>query len=399
MKTTIQIAVFLLLCKITYSQPFDEAMPSYQIIELQYENSSDEKGITRFRYDNNQLIKAFWTLKDKSRYSINYYEHDANGNLISAFRDFSDGLTSFECFNYDSAGNKISEFFYRSDSIYGAATYIYNGSRLIGANFDNYKGRLNGRLDIQYNSRNQKKKGVLKNNGRNICEISYDYDKAGNLKKELWDFNGKWSQTFRYIYALKKRKKLFYSSPFLSKTSNYRIPKENYTFNNEIGGPSQYYYNKSGLLEKKVFTRSDSLTTTTFYNYDNDGKLISSRRLYSDGSVARFTYTYDGKSKLIRRNYLRADTLYGFEAYLYNNDNELLKAYLKNFDGWLTGTINFETNELGEILSGEFIGENGFNAFITFHYNEEKLVSEIIWEFSFGKFQKYQFEYEPIQLP
>jgi hypothetical protein len=383
-----------------YSQPFGEAVPEYVIIELLYENSSGEKGITYFRYDYQyKLIKAKWSLDNKKRYSNNYYEYDSNGNLVSTFRDFSDGIISYECFNYDTTGNKISEYFYRSDGITGSAVYTYNSNQLIAAEFINHKGWLNGRLEIQYDRNNQKNKGVLLKDNNIIGEISYDYDTTGNLIREFWDFNGKWSQTYNYIYTKKNKTMRFYSSPYLSTESNYRVCREYYTYNNEIGGTSFYYYNKHGLLEEKIYIRNDNFITNTFFNYDTEGRLISSKRIYSDSSVDIFTFTYNKENKLINRSLYKSDTLYGFEAYLYNSDGELIKAYLRNFDGWLSGTINFQSNESGKIANADFTGENGVNASIIFSYNQENLISEIKWKFTSGKFQQYNFKYEHINSP
>lgn len=397
MRKTVFLVIVLLACKTVYAQPFGESLPTYQISELHYENSSGEKGVTYFRYNHlDRLVKAKWTLEDKSRCSTNAYAYDSKGHLVSAYRNFSDSLTSFESFNYDDKGNKVLEFFYRSDGKSGKATYLYNGSRLKTATYNNYKGWLTGILELKYNSNNQKETGTLTNANKVICRISFLYDKAGNLIKEFWDFNGKWNQTFRYRYVRKGQSNHFYSSPYLSAKSDVRISAEDYTYNDEVGGPSHYYYNESGLLAKKVFIRSDSLTTHTFYNYDTKGKLLSSKRVYSDSSTATFTYEYNETDKLIRRNYFKADTLHGFELYIYNDDNELTEAYLKNFDGWLSGIIHFKNDEPGKITTGEFKGEDGFDALISFEYNQNNLVSAITWEFSFGKFQKYTFEYEPV---
>lgn len=67
-----QILIIILIIAISvlnttiYSQPFGDAMPEYKIIKIHYENSSGEKGITHFRYDNqNKLIKAIWSLNVK----------------------------------------------------------------------------------------------------------------------------------------------------------------------------------------------------------------------------------------------------------------------------------------------------------------------------------------------
>ncbi len=387
-------------CQTNFAQPFGEPVSTCQIYELHYENSSGEKGITYFRYNHqNKMSKAKWTLEDKSRYSTNFYDYDVNGNIVSAYREFSDSLTSYESFCYDDEGNKISEFFYRSDGISGTATYSYADNRLQSAVFKNYKGWLSGTLEWTYNPNNQKEKGTLKNKDNIVCTIYFDYDKEGNLTKEFWDFNGKWSQTFRYTYVQKNQTRHFYSSPYVSVESNFRIRSEDYTFNNEIGGPSRYYYDASGLLAKKVFTRSDNLETNTLYTYDTAGRLVSSKRIYSDSSIATFTYAYDENDNQIRRDFHKADTLYGMELYFYNTDNELIKAYIKNFDGWLTGIIDFTNDDHGKIVNGEFKGEKDINALIDFNYSTNNLVSDITWKFPSGKFQKYHFEYEQINVP
>jgi hypothetical protein len=394
------IVFFLLLAKTIYSQPFGDAMPAFSIIKLHYENSSGAIETTDFHYDKqNKLSKAIWSLHDHSRSSTNYYEYDSKGNLIAAYRDFSDGLTSFERFNYDTLGNKVSEYFYRSDSISGSASHIYNKNQLIQSNFIKHKGWLSGNLEFQYNNKNKKEKGILWKDNHVIGEVQYSYDSIGNLIREFWDFNGEWSQTFHFTYRKIEQPAQFYSSPFLSGKSNFRISQENYTFNDEMGGPSIYYYNEQNLLIRKDYIRSDSLRTNTFYEYDNEGKLVDSKRIYSDSLMDRFTYIYDENKNLVFRNCFRADTLYGFESYLYNSEDVLVKAYLKNFEGWLNGTINFKSDEFGKIEAGEFTGQDGFNASIIFHYNLENLISKIKWTFTFGKLQEYSFEYECINSP
>lgn len=380
-----------------YAQPFGEASDEYRIIRLDYENANGEIATTKFIYNQDgQLDKASWFVKDSSRYSNNFYEYDLKGQLISAFRDFSDGLTSFELFNFDQFGNKIEEHFYRSDSTVGSASYLYANGRLKQGRFSKHKGWLNGMLIYYYNDRDLRENAKLMRGDNVICNISYKYDDAGNLSNEFWDFNGYWSQTFNYIYEKKDLIRNYYSSPLLQISGKYRISKENYTFNNETGGPSFYYYDDNNLLVKKVFTRSDGISTTTFYEYDTERKLVSSNRGYSNGEIAKFTYNYDENNNLILRSFYKANTLYGFESYLYNADNKLMKAYLLNFDNWLTGTITFNVNDLGIITGGEFKGQDGFDASISFNYNSDGLLSESIWEFTFGKFQKYNFEYEMI---
>jgi hypothetical protein len=380
-----------------FAQPFGRAAADYRITRMLYTNSSGERGYTLFRYDrDDRLTRSLWSLEDSSRYSLNFYEYDLNGQMVAAFREFSDGLTSFERFEYDIKGNKIAEYFVRSDSVSGTAVYHYDEERLLQADFHRYKGWLNGTLVYRYNAANNPESAVLVRNGNKICEVQYAYDAKGNLVRENWDFAGQWHQEFQYEYEKEIPQKVYYSSPFLAIPFTHRISREHYTFNNEVAGPSMYYYNDRGQLTKKVFIRSDSVSTHTYYEYDPEGRLKASVRHYADNETARFSYKYDESNRLIMRYYYRADTVYGFESYLYNADGALVKAYLKNFDNWLTGLISFRTDHLGRITGGVFKGENGFDAVLQFSYNKQGLLSDIHWNFSFGKFQKYSFYYLPV---
>ena len=379
------------------AQPFGNPATGYYLKRMDYESSSGEKGFTSFRYNSEgKLVKALWSLEDGSRFSNNFYQNDENGNIVSAFREFSDGLTSHEIFIFNNSDKKTEEHFFRSDSVSGSAFYEYTGLQLSKMECKNFKGWLTATIHYTYNNKSQLETGSIKTGDKEVGNISYEYDALGNLVKEHWDFGGRWSQTFTYIYEKKGIGKNYYSSPYLVCPADYRISKEFYSFNNESSGPSYYYYSDNGSLEKKRFVRSDSLFTDTKYIYDNRKRLILSERKYSDGDEATFQYKYDTNNNLIERYFSRGDTLFGFESYLFNSNDELTKAYLKNFDGWLTGTICYKTNILGQLDEGEFKGENGFDAIINFKYNKRGLLNEITWNFSFGKFQKYVFEYEPV---
>jgi len=395
MKNLFLILVLFNLNICLFAQPFGEAAPDFRIVKQDYENSAGEKSTTNFKYDHEgKLFKSFWSQIDETRSSVNFYEYNEKGYLVSAFREFSDGLSSFELFTYDVHGNKISEHFYRSDKISGSAFYQYEKNDLMQADFYNHKGWINGTVRYQYDEKMMRQNSVLMKDEKVVCLISYEYDSNNNLSKEIWDFEGKWNQTFYYRYERTNLKANFYSSPFLSNSGTYRISRENYTLGDEISGPSIYHYDEKGLLFKKEFIRSDGISTTTFYQYDSLRKLISSQRTFANGNIERFTYNYDRNENLILRSFYKGDSLAGFESYLYNSDGVLIKAYFQNLDNWLTGTISFYQNEFGEIESGVFKGENDLDATISYKYNAEGLLSEITWEFTSGKFQRYFFEYK-----
>ena len=397
MKLAITLFILIISFGTTYSQPFGDAAKNFRIVKQVYQNSSEEVGSTVFSYNNDsELVKAFWSLENEKRSSTNFYEHNAKGQLISAHREFSDGITSSELFQYDSIGNLTTEYFFRSDNVAGSANHTYVGNTHLKTTFNKHKGWLTGTLIFQYDSPGKKQSAILSRDEKEIATISYLYDDHFNLIEENWDFMGKWSQKFTYIYEQTDLPENYYSSPYLKIPGNYRIVKEDYTFNNEIGGPSFYFYDADGLLYKKTFIRSDSVSTTTFYQYDHARKLLSSSRSYTDGSPARFEYDYDETNNLVVRSCIKGDSLTGFESYLYNSDGILIKAYLKNFDNWLTGTIQYTASETGQPQSGRFTGENGLDALIEFKYNEAGLLSDIVWSFSSGKFQKYNFEYQKI---
>ena len=385
---------------ITNAQPFGGASKDYRIKKLDYFNSSGEQSYTIFNYNKDgRLYRALWRYVDNSRASNNYYEHDSLGNIVSAFREFLDGKTSSEIFLYDNFGNKVKEVFNRSDSVNGSAIYKYENHILKTAILENFKGWLTCVIEYHYNNQNQRTKGIIESSGSIMGKIDYIYDSIGNLVTEVWDFNGKWSQTFNYIYEKKTLSKFYYSSPFLQINDTYRISSENYSYNNEKGGHSYYLYNEDGLLYKKVFERNDGFSTNTLYQYDKEKRLVSSKREYSNGEIANFIYQYNECNNLVGRYCYIADTLNSFELYIYNSDGILIKAYYNNFDNWLTGTLTFNADIVGSNLSGYFKGQDGFDATITSKYNSHGNLSNIRWDFSFGKYQEYTYEYETINSP
>jgi len=386
------IIFFLLFVGISLAQPFGKATKGFRIIKTNYSNSSGEKGSTKFFYNSNSFVyKSFWSLENGSRYSTNLYEHDENGNIISAYREFSDSLTSFEIFQYEN-GNKVLEKFSRSDGKNGSASDYYENGLQKSVTFQNHKGWLNGVVKYQY-SENKKVSGKLFRDNNEIAIIDYKYDENRNLIEEYWDFSGKWNQKFIYVYENTNLQKTHYTSPYLKMPSNVRIKEEFYTYNNEKNGPSHYHYNDNGFLETKEFIRSDSVSTITKYEYDEQGKLIKSFRQYSDNRNAYFTYSYDENDNLVLRNFMVNDSLFGYEAYFFDSENKLYKAVLKSFDSWLSGEISYTYKPNGELEKGFFIGKDGFDAEIIFTYNDD-LLKEVVWNFSFEKFQKYIFEYE-----
>jgi len=227
------VIVFLFtmfICSI--GQPFGSAAPGYRVKKLEYKNSTGEVATTRFLYDcDGFLVRGFWSVKDGSRSSVNDYIHDHYGNLVSAYREFSDGVTSLESFSFNKMGHKIEEQFSRSDGVKGVATYHFEGNKLVSAHFKKHKGWLVGQATYHYDKKSRRIRAELMQGDQVIGQVQYKYDSCDNLVTETWEFGGQWSQDFRYSYDKLEGLKLYYSSPLLSPLSLYRISGENYTFN------------------------------------------------------------------------------------------------------------------------------------------------------------------------
>lgn len=371
----------------------------YELKKLHYTNSTGEKGLTEFEYDETGLMyQANWGLVNGNRSSINYYTYNTDGLMIVKYREFSDGLISTQTFDYDLSGNLISEQFESSDGRTGITTFEYDERRiLLKANCEKYSGWFDGVILYEYNSGGRLIGGSLQQSGQDVGFIKYRYDEIGNLNEECWEFSNLWNQTFTFEcekYQVPSRKTYTSSNVFITNTYYYRLTKENYNYSNQTGGPSFYIYDDDGKLIKKVFERSDGFSTETTYEYDQDGLLTNSYRNYSDGLTAKFNYEFNGNRRLTKRSFKRSDGLSGAEIYYYDKKMELTRAEYTNFDHWLSGIISFNCND--ERLSSGLFDGNDFDADISFQYNGNGNIIEIRWEFTFGGFQTYSFEYEKI---
>ena len=178
---------------------------NYMLIKLHYENLGGEKGLTTFIYDENGVMhQSYWELLDGSRSSKNYYTYDEKGNLVRKYREFSDSITSTQLYEYDKNGKLISEHFNRSDGVTGTADYEYDGyEKIVKAICNGLAGWFYGVIIYEYNTNEIKTKGIIEKDEKRIGTIYFEYDTAGNMIKEYWEFPDSWSQTFIYEYEKK----------------------------------------------------------------------------------------------------------------------------------------------------------------------------------------------------
>ncbi len=73
----------------------------FRLLNMHYENSNGEKGVTTYEYNNDGVVyKALWHLLDGKRSSINYHIYDENGNLNKIHWNFSFDGTQTYLFEY-----------------------------------------------------------------------------------------------------------------------------------------------------------------------------------------------------------------------------------------------------------------------------------------------------------
>lgn len=368
--------------------------PAYRPVTLYYTNNSGEKGLTTYIYDNTGVMyKSVWHLMDMSRHSENYYKYNETGRLVEFYREFSDGLTLNEFYHYDEKGRKIKEFFFRSDGVKGTAEHFYDEKgRLEKTVCDKYKCWFTGIITYKHDKDGRIIEGSINMKGENAGRIEYKYDEHSNHTEEIWIFNSGWQQNFLYSYEPSDTRKIFTTSPFVYYFKNRKIKQEDYWYSDKAKGPSFYEYDRNGLLEKKIFKRSDGLTTETTYEY-NDGMLITSQRKGSDNKVMDFRYTHDSRGNLTLREYMDGNNVVAYESFVYDKNDNLVKAVYRDMDYWLNGTITFTHDMFDRILKGHFEGKD-MKADIEFKYDENGMVREILWKFGNGTEQGYTFIYE-----
>ncbi len=393
----VPIAILLSSCQAEEDGSTTDMVPEVRPVKLYYENSTGEVAITTFFYDiSGENYLGQWQLVDSSRSSVNHYEYDSLGNQTRKYREFSDGITSDQHFYFDENGLLTRQDFLRSDGVTGETSYKYDDQNVCtAASCKGLNGWFHGDLIFYYDSEGMKTGAGIFREGDSIGFIEYSYDYFGNLMGEYWDLNGQWNQTFVYEYQQGAAECFTSSNIFIRENKWFRVNQEEYTNNDETGGPSYYQYDDEGRLEEKEFIRSDGLTTHTTYQYDSTGILRSSLREYHNGDSADIHYWYSIDRKLLVRTFEGSDGGSGSETYRYDENGLLESGELNNFDNWLNGTLSFEYDGTGLITAGKFEGNDGFDADLRFEYDLNQNLVAINWDFSFGGFQKYIFIYEP----
>ncbi len=380
--------VLLLITQASYGQ-YEK-----NLLKLEYTNSSGEEGLTTYIYNGKQHpYKAIWELKDGSRWSENYHEFDANGNMTKRDRTFSDSVTISQTFTYNKDSQLITETFSRSDGVKGTVNYFYEKGNRSYADCKGLNGWFHGRIDYSYNDGDHPVYAKLSQNNKRIGEIIFRYNDIGQLTEEDWNFDTGFSQSLKYEYLDREHLHYKSSNAFIRDNYPWIISEENYDYSGQGGGPSYYNYDDAGKLQEKIFVRSDGMQTITNYFYRDNGYLEKSVRHYSDGKTGTFTYTYDVNGDLLERIFNRSDGITGSEKYIYDGDGKLISGQWVNFDSWLTGRLEFMHDRYDRIISAKYTSDKDLSADIIFNYDMNGNLIKIHWAFSNGSSQTYTFKF------
>lgn len=168
---------------------------------LNYTNSSGELASTRFTYDKKGLNdRGFYQQILGGRSSRNVQTFDKQGRVTGKFREYNDGETSTETFEYGPDGSLIAESFVSSSGASGKASYIYNAAgQAFRVDCVGYKGWLHATLEFSFLDDGRRKEGIIHQADGSRGRIRYQYDSRGNLTLEQWEI-GDWSQTLQFVY-------------------------------------------------------------------------------------------------------------------------------------------------------------------------------------------------------
>ncbi len=379
-----------------HAQPPEHVREGSRVARLAYTNTLGEQASTEFFPDaDGRIVSAYWQLADGSKRSTNTYQYNHRGHLISVFREFSDSVTSFEVFTYDEQGNRAGERFCRSDRVRGTAAYHYDASgRRVGATFQRHKGWLDGEAVFAYDRAGVLTGGVIMNDADTVAIITYTYDARGDLVDEVWRFTQGWSQTFHYEYVPAQCRIWSLPDPLITNSCRFRPLREEYTYNDTLGGPSQYTYGPEGNLVRKSFARSDGLSTVTTYEYDPSRRLVRSVCREADGTEHVSMFEYDTAGRMIQKTRMAGDVPVSTTAYYYDAQGRVLRQVLQNVDGWLTGLLTFDTDGRGRVQRGVFRGQGSIRATVTYEYDVYDRLRTVRWHFSSGTTQEYRYAYE-----
>ncbi len=198
------------------------------------------------------------------------YTYDASNNLIAEKSTSNEGPGWDTVYTYDAAGNCLTE------------TY---------SSYGNYTSKTVRTFNAAGRRLSEKSSTDFGDHDSTASAMTYTYDAAGNLVKEVYSLTTVWdgqtnSSSYTCVYTH-------------DANGNKLTDTTTYSDGSTVKLSFTYDANGNCLTETCVRTGNDGFSWKTSHSYDEQGNLINTVQQDEDGSVS-YTYTYDANGNMTK---------------------------------------------------------------------------------------------------
>lgn len=186
----------------TSANVFINHATGYRIVNENYNYSNKTGGPSFYKYKGKKLIRKIFKRADGLR-TVTHFFYDGDGNLVKSLRRYADGNSAIFTYTYNTAGKLLNRTSIHPGGATAQESYRYDGlGRLVRAVWQNFDGWLTGTITFEHDKRGYPETGRFVGSGekRFTAEISFAYDRNGNLNTIHWEFSFKGSQTYTFKY-------------------------------------------------------------------------------------------------------------------------------------------------------------------------------------------------------
>lgn len=153
------------------------------------------------------------------------------------------------------------------------------------------------------------------------------------------------------------------------------------------GEPSEDFFcekriNKNYTLSQTI-TRSDVTNQSLLSSYFNAKGLVTNSTDSSETSISRTAYLYDEKDRikavrLITKSTDAADVIEELDNYVYN-ENGLLQKMIRQKNGIEYATLNFKTDDKGNVTEEDEVQKNGPGKKYYYYYDDKGRLTDVVY--------------------
>jgi len=182
--------------------------------------------------------------------------------------------------------------------------------------------------------------------------------------------------------------------PELQNSENFRLLKLNYSNSSGEEGVTEFEYDAFGNL---VFSYWNLLngkrSSKNRYVVDEKGYIIEKSRIFSDSINSQKQFEYNLCGKLLKETFSSSDGIEGLAIYHYDEHGNLTFADCRNYNGWLTGKIQYEYNRYEVIDKAVIKKDNEEIGTIIYQYDIDGNLKIEKWDFNGIWEQTFIYEY------